>query len=112
MFALGAGSVPEHAHALVAAFECIHEELPAEVRARLGAGAAAAAACIPPGAAAGVEAGGSGVRLDSRSSADRAREKGPGSGLASAAALPGRSRTAGMSPRDAFFAEVEQCARL
>lgn len=112
MFALGAGSVPEHAQALVAAFERIHAELPAEVRARLGAGAADAADCRTPVAAASVKAGSGSARWESSSSANPAYEEGLGLRHARAATLPVGSCTAGLSPRDAFFAEVEQCAPL
>ena len=108
VFALGAGSVPEHAHALMAAFERIHAELPAEVRGRLGTGTANAADCRSPSAAASVEAGSGSARWESSS----AKEEDPGLRHARAAALLGASCTTGMSPRDAFFAEVEECAPL
>jgi hypothetical protein len=166
VFALGAGSVPAHARALVAAFERIHAELPGGGRAAAtgGAGgggppaageaegpaggsqagpwaAAAPAGGEPPGAprgaggeaaagrtssrgpaawAAGPEAGSAGPR-----GSDGVAAPPPGSTPAapdssaapdmravSGGAARARAGPAGMSPREAFFAAVERCARV
>ena len=165
VFALGAGSVPAHTRALVAAFERIHAELPdcARAAAARGAGggappgaaeakgpaggsraghraAAAPAGGEPPGAPrgaggeaaagrtssripvaceAGLEAGSAGPRGSNGAAAPPTgstlavpdSSATPDARFGNGGAAQTRARPAGMSPREAFFAAAERCAR-